>query len=213
MRNSSFPAGPADPDAVARQFMQRAHNRDGLPEIAAGLYFLLASGLNYATVVLPVKSSGFTLAVLALSLLLPVLGFGSPWALRWVRKRYLIERVGYVQHKPIGRRQVGIGIVVAALMALALFGVVPRLSQPDRWLLAGTGLFGGALMAWCGRLPRFVIGGAVTAAAGVFVAFAGVSLADRVHHAVRFSGPSDPCFRQRRIFAVYPAADRNRRVK
>lgn len=176
MRNSFFPAGRAGPDAVARRFMQRAHNLDGLPEIAVGLYFLLASGLIYATVALPGKSIGFTLAVLALSLLLPVVGFGSPWAVRWVRRRYLVERVGYVQHKPIGRRQAGFGIVVAALMALALFGAVPRLSQPDRWLLAGTGLLGGALMAWCGRLPRFVVGGAVTAAVGVFVAFAGVSL-------------------------------------
>ena len=174
MRNLSFLAGPADPDALAKQTMQSAHNRDGLPEIAVGLYFLLASGLIWATAVLPRKSIGFTLAVLAFSLLLPVLGFGSPWAVRWVRRRYLIERVGYVQHKPIGRRQVGFGIVVAALMALALFGVVPRLSQPDRWLLAGTGLLGGALTAWCGRLPRFVVGGAVTAAAGVLVAFAGV---------------------------------------
>lgn len=176
MRNSSSLAGPADPNAIARRLMQRAHNRDGLPEIAVGLYFLLASALIYAQVVLPRQSIGFIAAVLTFSLLFPVVCIGSPWALKWVRRRYLIERVGYVEYKPIGRRQIGFGIVLAALAVLALFGVVPRLSQPDRWLLAGTGLFGGALMAWCGRLPRFVIGGVVMAATGVFVAFAGVSL-------------------------------------
>jgi len=176
MRNSSSLAGSADPNAIARRLMQRAHNRDGLPEIAVGLYFLLASALIYAQVVLPRQSIGFIAAVLTFSLLFPVVCIGSPWALKWVRRRYLIERVGYVEYKPIGRRQIGFGIVLAALAVLALFGVVPRLSQPDRWLLAGTGLFGGALMAWCGRLPRFVIGGVVMAATGVFVAFAGVSL-------------------------------------
>ena len=176
MRNSSSLAGPADPNAIARRLMQRAHNRDGLPEIAVGLYFLLASSLTYAQVVLPRQSIGFIAAVLTFSLLFPVVCIGSPWTLKWVRRRYLIERVGYVEYEPIGRRQIGFGIMLAVLVVLALFGVVPRLSQPDRWLLAGTGLFGGALMAWCGRLPRFVIGGVVMAATGVFVAFAGVSL-------------------------------------
>jgi len=176
MRNSSSLTGAADPNAVARRLLQRAHTRDGLPEIAVGLIFLLASGLLYAQAVLPRESSGFKSAVLAFSLLLPFLILGSPWALRWVRRRYLVERLGYVRHKPIGRKQIGFGILLAALMTLVLFGVVPRFSQPDRWLLAGTGLSGGALLAWCGRLPRFVVGGVVMAAAGVLVAFAGVSL-------------------------------------
>ncbi|MGD0871781.1 MAG: hypothetical protein ABSB88_19680 [Bryobacteraceae bacterium] len=176
MQNPSSPAGSLDPNVVAGRLMQRAHNRDGLPEIAVGLNFLLAASLIYAQVVLPKGSNGFRLAALAFALLLPSLLFGSLWALQWVRRRYLIERVGYVERRPMGRRQIGLGIAIAALMALAVFGVAPRLSQPDRWLLGGTGLFGGALMAWCGRLARFVIGGAVMAAAGVCVAFAGVSL-------------------------------------
>lgn len=165
-----------DPNAIARRLVQEAHNRDGLPEIAVGLSFLLASSLIHAQTVLPRGSSGFTAAVLAFALLLPLLIFGTPGALRWVRARYLIDRFGYVQYRPIGRRQIGTGIVLAALVALTLFGAVPRLSHPDRWLLAGTGLFGGALAAWCGRLPRFVIGGVMVATAGVFVAFSGVSL-------------------------------------
>lgn len=176
MQNASSLAGSSDPNAVARQLMQRAYNRDGLPEIAVGLIFLLVSGLIYARDVLPRGSMGFKLAVLAFALLLPFLIFGSPWALEWVRRRYLMERVGYVQHKPIGRRWIGLVIVLAALLALALSEVLTRLLLPDRWLLAATGLLGGALIAWCGRLPRFLIEGVVMAATGVFLAFAGVSL-------------------------------------
>jgi hypothetical protein len=176
MKDSSSLTGSSDPNAIAKRLMQRAYHRDGLPEIAVGLSFLLASGLIYAQVVLPRGSIGFIAAVLAFAFLLPVLCLGSPWALKWVRRRYLIERVGYVQHKPIGRRRIGFSIVLASLVALVSLLVVTRLPLSDRWLLAGTGLFGGALAAWCGRLPRFVIGGALMAATGVFVAFSGVSL-------------------------------------
>jgi len=176
MQNASSLTGSSDPKVVARQLMQRAYNRDGLPEIAVGLIFLIASGLIYAQDVLPRGSTGFKLAVLAFAILLPFLIFTSPRALQWVRRRYLMERVGYVQHKPIGWRWIGFGIVLGALLALALFGVFPRLPQLSRWLLAGTGLLGGALIAWCGRLPRFVIEGIVMAATGVFLAFSGVSL-------------------------------------
>lgn len=176
MQNASSLTGSSDPNAVARQLMQRAYNRDGLPEIAVGVIFLLASGIIYARAVLPQESTGFKLAVLAFALLLPFLIFGSPWALEWVRRRYLMERVGYVQRKPIGWRWIALVIVLAALLALALSEAVTRLLLPDRWLLAGTGLLGGALIAWCGRLRRFVIEGVLMAATGVFLAFAGVSL-------------------------------------
>jgi hypothetical protein len=87
-----------------------------------------------------------------------------------------MERVGYVQHKPIGWRWIGLVIVLAALLALALSEVVKRLLLPDRWLLAGTGLLGGALIAWCGRQRRFVIEGILMAATSVLLAFAGISL-------------------------------------
>jgi hypothetical protein len=176
MQNASCLTGASDPKAVARQLVQRAYNRDGLPEIAVGLIFLLAAGIIYARAVLPPESIGFKLAVLAFALLLPFLIFGSPWALEWVRRRYLMERVGYVQHKPIGWRWIGLVIVLAALLALALSEVVKRLLLPDRWLLAGTGLLGGALIAWCGRQRRFVIEGILMAATSVLLAFAGISL-------------------------------------
>ena len=165
-----------DPNAMAGRLMQSAHTRDGLPEIAVGLIFLSCAGSSYAQAMLPQGSPGFKAAVIAFSLLLAPLGFGAPWVLKWVRRRYLTERLGYVQHKPIGRKQIITGIVFGLVMAFALFGVVLRLSQPDGWLLAGTGLFGGALGAVCGRLPRFIIGGVLMAAIGMLLAFSEVSL-------------------------------------
>ncbi|HTQ53102.1 MAG TPA: hypothetical protein VMI94_01505 [Bryobacteraceae bacterium] len=176
MTSSSSCPPVGDPNAIAKRLIQRAHNRDGLPEIAMGLSFLVVGILSYALVLLPRDSIGFKAAVVGLALLIPVLGMGSPWALKWVRRRYLIERVGYVEPKPICRKQIGAGIAVAVVAATLLFGVVTQSSNPDRWVLAGTGLFGGALAAWAGQLPRFVIGGVLMAATGMVVAFAGVSL-------------------------------------
>jgi hypothetical protein len=166
-----------DPNAIAKRLMQRAHNRDGLPEIAVGLTFLVVAALSYAEVVLPRESIGFKAAVLALALVIPLLCMGAPWALKRVRRQYLIERVGYVEPRPIPRRHIGIGIalaVVAALAALAF--LTPSSPSSDRWVLAGTGLFGGALAALSGQLPRFVAGGVLMAATGVLTASAGVSL-------------------------------------
>jgi len=161
---------------MARRLIQRAHNRDGLPEIVLGVSFLLVAGLTYAQVMLPRESMGFKAAVVAFASLFPILCFASPWVLRWVRTRYLIGRSGYVVPKPISRKQIGIGLALAVLMTVTLFGIAPQLSQPNRWILAGTGLFGGGLAAFCGRLPRFVIGGLLMAAMGITVGLSGVSL-------------------------------------
>jgi hypothetical protein len=164
MPNSSPAPNLLDPDAMARQLMQRAHNRDGLPEIAVGSTFLLVSGLVYAQ------------AALAFAILVPALCFGLPSLLNWTRSRYLVRRLGYVQHKPISGRQVGIGITIGVLTTAAMFGVVTSGLQPDAWVLAGTGIVGGALEAVCGRMPRFIIGGALMAATGLIVALSGVPL-------------------------------------
>ncbi|MEX2304238.1 MAG: hypothetical protein WD733_25060 [Bryobacterales bacterium] len=172
---SSLSSG-ADPNAIGQRLLQRAHVRDGLAEIYAGALFLLLAGLISAQLLLPRDSMGFRAAVLASSFLIPVLGVSAKWVLKRVRGRYLIERWGFVENKLIDRKQIGLGILFAALVGLLLFGVVPRLSQPDFWLLAGSGVFGGAILAWGGRLPRFVIEGAVMATTGVLVAFSSLEL-------------------------------------
>lgn len=176
MQNSSSLPRLEDPSALAGRLIQKAHNQGGLPEIAIGITWLLLSGLICAQVALPHRSIGFKIAVLTDAILIPALILGTPAALRWVRRRYLLTRVGYVQYKPAGRKQIGFGILVAVLMAVALFGVVPRLARPDAWLLAGTGLFSGAIAALGGRLPRFVIGGLLMAAMGMILAWSGVPL-------------------------------------
>jgi hypothetical protein len=176
MMNSSSCTPVGDPNAIASRLIRRAHNRDGLPEIAVGLIFAIVGALNYAQVVLAPGSLGFKAAALGITLLVSVFCMGGRRALTWVRRRYLIDRSGYVEPRPIRRKQIGIGIIFAVGMAVALFGVIPQLSQPDCWVLAGTGLFGGALTALSGQLPRFVVGGVLMAATGMIIAFSGVSL-------------------------------------
>lgn len=176
MTNSSSCPSLRDPDAIAKRLISRAHHRDGLPEIAVGLTFLTIGALIYAQAPLPHESMGFKVVILGLSLLMAILWIGSPRAVKWVRRRYLIERVGYVESKPICRKQIGIGIILAVLTAVFLLGVVTQFARPEQWVLAGTGLFGGALVALSGQLPRFVIGGVLMAAAGIAIALAGVSL-------------------------------------
>jgi len=155
----SFRSRRAHPDAAAARLLRQAHNRDGLPEIAVGVSFLFASGLLFAQAMLPRTSLGFRAALLAYAFLFPVLCLGGPRALRWLRTRYPTLRVGYVP-KPISRKPVVLGIACAALVISALFTVIERFAHPDGWILAGTGLAGGALMA----------------AIGIAVALAGVPL-------------------------------------
>lgn len=168
------PAG--DPDAIAKFLIQRAHNSDGLPEIGIGLTFLMIGGLSYAQALLPHESIAFKSAVFALALLIPALSIGLPAGVTRVRQRYFIGRVGYVRHRPAGRKTIVVGMALAILAGLVMLVVVTRHSLPDRWVLAGTGLFGGALAAFAGRLPRFLVAGVLMAAAGLLIAFSGVSL-------------------------------------
>ncbi len=166
---------PADPDTLGDRLLQKAHVRDGLPEIYVGAFFLLASSLTYAVRVLPKGSLGFRVAVLAFAFLIPVAGFSGKWVMKWVRRRFLVEQWGFVEYRLINRRRIAQGIAFATVFTLVLFGLVPRLSHPEAWRLAGGGLFGGAILAWGGRLPRFVIQGMLFAVGGVALALSGVS--------------------------------------
>ena len=186
MPHSSWRSQTADPDAIGKELLQSAYNSDGLPEITIGLFFLLASGLSYALAVLPKQSLSFKAAVLSFAFLLPLFSLSSWWAVRWVRRRYLIERFGYVQYKPIysGFKQIGPRIVLTLLpaiviLAIVILAVMNSWSQPDRWpgwLLGGTGLLGGAIAAGIRRPRRMVIYGIVMAATGLSAAFSEVPL-------------------------------------
>jgi hypothetical protein len=162
------------PNVIANRLMQRTQNRDGLPEIAMGLSFLLVAGLIYVQSTLERGSARDKQVSLALCLLIPTAGFIAPWLVKWVRKRFLIERVGYFQPKPVRLRIVGISIVIAAAVAV-LVAVSSPSTQPG-WILAGSGVFGGSLAIFAGRLPRFVAGGVMLSAAGILIALNAPSL-------------------------------------
>jgi hypothetical protein len=166
-----------DPDLTAHRLLQKAHNRDGLPEIAIGLCFLAAALSNWLEVAFPPGSLPHRESALVLGVLVPALILGSMWAIKKVRRHFLIEQEGYVKLKPVNRKfraMVGaFAFLVAVAMTLAIYTTgLP----PASWILAATGIGGGVLAVQAGRLPRYVVGGAVMAVTGVALAFSRVSL-------------------------------------
>jgi hypothetical protein len=169
---TSFPSAE-DPKLLGARLMQQASNRDGLPEIGMGLILLLASGFIYAQAVLPRHSPGFKIAVISFAILLPVLTLSAQALLKRLRARFLVERSGYVQYKPLERKYFGIGILVVLAMTLLMFEASRLLPNPQRWVIALTGLLGGWLQVWAGLaagLRRFVFYGVCWAVAGLLLA-------------------------------------------
>jgi hypothetical protein len=163
-----------NPDILAKRLLVRAHNRDGLPEILTGVLFLAISGLGYAVAVLPHRSWGSIAAILTFSLGLPAASLLLPRGIQWLRRRYLVEREGYVEHQPCRYRVQPWLIGVVAGLGVALLGAAPI---PGSVLVAATGLAGGLLCAVCGQSPRFYFSGLVIAATGLTLGFAGISTA------------------------------------
>ena len=165
------------PEKIANRLMQKAHNRDGLPEIAVGLCFLETAFTMWLQVAFQYGSLPYRLDPLGLMVGVPVLGLGSPWAIRKVRRRFLIEKEGYVKFKPVHRKQSAIVAAVAVVTAvLAVIVAYKGAFPPSSYILAGTGIGGGLLAALSGRLPRYVIGGVVMALTGILLALSRVSL-------------------------------------
>jgi hypothetical protein len=175
--NSSFiPDVGADPDAAARRLLHIANNRDGLPEIAIGTILLTNASLIWLQVAYPRGSLAYRSSWWGMMLLmLPMIG-GSQWAIQWVRRRFPIEKVGYVELKPAPKSLLiiatSIAFVVAAAMAWAVYR---RVLPPSGWMVAGTGIAWGLLAAYAGRLPRYVAGGVLMAALGICLGLSGVS--------------------------------------
>jgi hypothetical protein len=165
-----------DPNAIAQRLLQKAHNRDGLPEITTGVLMLIISGLIGAQIIFTPGSLGYKAATWALVIGMPLSGFSVPLILKWIRRQFLIERVGYVKPKPIRRKPIVFVLAIGIAALLAMFLVVNRDLHLDQWLLGASGLFCGAIWAFGGRSTRFVVSGLLTAAAGIAVAFSGVTL-------------------------------------
>lgn len=167
------------PTAIANRLIQKAHNRDGLPEIAMGVTFLTAAAMEWLQLASHPGSLLYRAANWGMMLLVPVIILGSQWGIKKVRRRFLVERVGYVELKPLNRRRVAIVIAIALSVAAAAVFAAFRFrdsSPPTAWFLASTGIGGGVLMMLVGRLPRFVVAGALMAATGIALAFSGISL-------------------------------------
>jgi hypothetical protein len=165
------------PDAIACRLMQKVHNQDGLPEIAIGLIFLTTAALQWLQVAFPFGSFVYKYAALGLGILVPALILGSQWAIKTVRRKFLIERVGYVELKAVNRKLFWTVFGIAFLVACAMtFAIAARSVPPRSWLLATTGLSGGILSVYAGRLPRYVIGGVLMAAIGIVLGLIRISV-------------------------------------
>jgi len=179
MNNISHNIANQNPDVIASRLLQRAHNRDGLPEIIIGLTFLILAAILWAQLVFRRGSLPYAAAILAASLGVPALIFSSQWIIKKLRRNFLIERVGFVEMKPVHRKRsfvvaaVALVIAVAALIAAWMGNGSP---PPTSWILAGTGIGGGALLILAGRQPRSVVSGVLMAATGIVLAFSGISL-------------------------------------
>ena len=199
LRRSSSTAAP---DALARRMMQDAHLRDGLPKIVVGGILFLAAAQSYTMAML---LHGDLLAlkrilILVWTLLVIALTFstcsipgapGTGWLLRWLRRRYLISRSGYVKPRSNqNKRQLalfgGVGLLVAAALLLARREVAPPLF--DRGLFIAIGVFVGGIEALVGRSPRFRAMGLLTVACGILVAFLRLSLQLRFAVLYAFTG-------------------------
>jgi hypothetical protein len=192
----------AAPDSLARRLMQDAHLRDGLPEIVVGVILLLAAAQSYTMAML--LSGGLLvlkrILILFWTFLVIALTFsscsipgapGTGWLLRWLRRRYLISRSGYVKPRQRwNKRQLalfgGIGLLVAATLLLAWREVAPPLL--DRGLFIAIGVFVGGIEALVGRSPRFVVMGLLTLVCGILVAFSRLPLELRFAVLYAFTG-------------------------
>lgn len=173
MISMSFGNVGRDPDAAARRAMQRAHNQDGLPEIVIGVLFLAVAIVLWVPEVFPRWGWAGPFGLILVS---AVIG-ASPWIIKKLRRRYLIEQLGYVEFKPVNRKRIGIIFGLAFVIAVVTAVVVSKGAMPpSSWFVAGIGIGGGALAAYAGKIPRFVIGGVIMALVGIVVGLSRVSL-------------------------------------
>ena len=158
-----------DPKIAAGRLMQRAYNRDGLPELAVGLLLLIFASLIYGTAVFPKGSPAFVAAVLGFAFGCPLLGWTTPRFLRWVRTRYLTGRFGYVRPKRMDRKVIWYGILNTIVFACVLLLGSLLFKRWDQWVLAMSGFLGGAIgigIGWRSGVPRFVVKGLFWALSG-----------------------------------------------
>ena len=165
------------PENIAGHLVQRAHLKDGLPEIFVGTFFLLVAPLDWMGQNINGAPMAAKAAYAANILLSMILGMSLPWLIKWVRRRFLVEREGYVRLKSAKRQVTYILLVAAAIFALSLVAALwLKLPNLDRWILAALGLYVGAVWAFIGQTLRFRIVAAISAATGILLAFTALSM-------------------------------------
>jgi hypothetical protein len=100
----------------------------------------------------------------------------APSAIKWMRRRFLIEKVGYIELKRVPARLLIIVTCIAFAVAAAMaWAVYRRTLPPSGSMVAATGILWGLLAVYAGRLPRYVVGGVLMAVLGICLGLSGVS--------------------------------------
>jgi hypothetical protein len=173
-----------DPDEIAQHLIQKAHNQDGLPDILTGLIFVLMAALNYLSPY-ATRAPGAYGAAILISM---ALCFGGVRLIPWVRRRFLIGRVGYVQFsaekRKAGRGKVAWIVIAGTFIFVVLLGAAFEFRELpiDRWVVAAFGLYFGAIRILIGRSARVIVISALGAIAGLALAFGGFTPEQRVAH-------------------------------
>ena len=175
--SASIPSSNPDPDILASRLIQRAHNLDGLPEIYAGLTVIAFSGISWANGLLPPVSPARKILFFSFLFVCLAMCALANRIIKGVRRRYLIDRVGYVKPRPNKPKPFlvfAMALFVAVCAALAIRGLLGR--EQGRWLLVFLGAVYGGGQPLLGKLPRFYITGALSLAAGILLSLSDFSL-------------------------------------
>jgi hypothetical protein len=88
-----------------------------------------------------------------------------------VRRRYLIDRVGYVKPRP-NKPRAALAFALALFVAVGAVVAIRSLrgAEPGQWLLVFLGVVYGGGQPLLGKLPRFYLTGALGVAAGILLA-------------------------------------------
>ena len=171
MNDDSLSSLSSDPDSLAARLMNSAHLGDGLPEIAAGLIFLLYSAMTWSRHLAQHHSAAGRISAPILLCVIILTGFAAAPLIRWVRISLLTAHSGYVRRKPrIWRASSVLAtvVLVGAILTLVALGLKGILAQ--RWLLMITGILLGGLWMLFGRRRRFVVNGLLIVSAAVLIA-------------------------------------------
>ena len=177
MESRLVETGAVSPDAMASRLMQRAHNLDGLPEILIAIVLFVGSGTNWASVLFEAHSVGRTVMKLSCIALFTVVCLAGSPLVQWARRRWLLDRVGYVKTKPNRKGMaLALGLAVAVACAAVLLMLKMRAQIADRWVLLAIGASFCIFEIVAGKLPRFYVSGMLALGAAAGLTWAGLGL-------------------------------------